>query len=273
MPNHIHLLLQTPEPNLARGMQHWLSGYANWYAKRNRRVGHLFQGRYKSFLVEDAGYFWSLSRYIHLNPCSGLRPLVTTPDRWMHSSYPGFARKTSRLDWIAYDGLHTYWQAAHGGKDAGAAYRQYVKAGMELDENPLSGALRGWVLGSESFLKRAIVLASGEASQKRQRTARRMKAVSMDEVIAETAAYYDVEEQDYIGFRCTAAGREIAAYLCRRWTGEPLSRISERFGLSHPDSSSKLIRRAKKRMEESKDYFQAIDEIEFNLGRKTENQT
>ena len=42
MPNHVHLLLTTPEPNLSSGMQHWLSGYANWYAKRNRRSGHLF---------------------------------------------------------------------------------------------------------------------------------------------------------------------------------------------------------------------------------------
>ena len=66
MPNHIHLLLTTPEPNLSAGMQHWLSGYANWYAKRNRRTGHLFQGRYKSFLVEDETYYWTLSRYIHL---------------------------------------------------------------------------------------------------------------------------------------------------------------------------------------------------------------
>ncbi|MDA0660900.1 MAG: hypothetical protein O2931_16605 [Planctomycetota bacterium] len=117
---------------------------------------------------------------------------------------------------------------------------------MELDENPLSGAIRGWVFGIESFLKRAIVLASGEASQKRQRTARRIKAVSMEKVVPETAADYDLEEQDYIEFRCTAAGREIAAYLCLTWTGEPLSPISERFGLSHPDSSSNLIRRAKK---------------------------
>jgi len=61
MPNHIHLLVQTPERNLARGMQHWLSGYANWYSKRHQRVGHLLQGRYKAFLVENAGYFCSLS--------------------------------------------------------------------------------------------------------------------------------------------------------------------------------------------------------------------
>ena len=48
MPNHIHALLTTPEPNLSKGMQHWLSGYANWYAKRNRRIGHLYQGRFKA---------------------------------------------------------------------------------------------------------------------------------------------------------------------------------------------------------------------------------
>ena len=51
MPNHIHLLVQTPEPNLSAGMQHWLSGYANWYAKRNQRTGHLYQGRFKAFQV------------------------------------------------------------------------------------------------------------------------------------------------------------------------------------------------------------------------------
>ena len=98
MPNHIHLLLTTPEPNLSTGMQHWLSGYANWYAKRNRRTGHLFQGRYKSYLVEDASYYWTLSRYIHLNPCVGKRPLCVKPDAWLHSSYAGYAR--NERGWI-----------------------------------------------------------------------------------------------------------------------------------------------------------------------------
>lgn len=62
MPNHIHCLTPTPQPNLCRGMQRWLSGYANWYAKRNRRSGHLFQSRCNSYLVEDEGYYWNLSR-------------------------------------------------------------------------------------------------------------------------------------------------------------------------------------------------------------------
>jgi len=45
MPRHIHLLLQTPKPNLCRGMQHWFSGYANWYPKRNSRTGHFSRSR------------------------------------------------------------------------------------------------------------------------------------------------------------------------------------------------------------------------------------
>ena len=98
MPNHTHALIQTPNPNLARGMQHWLSGYANWYAKRNRRTGHLFQGRYKAFPVEDEGYYWSISRYVHLNPCVGLRPLAERPEDYPQSSYAGYHRKKHRVD-------------------------------------------------------------------------------------------------------------------------------------------------------------------------------
>ncbi len=48
MPNHIHLLLKTPQPNLSAGMQYLVSGYANWFFKRHQRPGHLFQGRFRS---------------------------------------------------------------------------------------------------------------------------------------------------------------------------------------------------------------------------------
>ena len=65
-------------------------------------------------MVADAGYFWSLSRYIHLNPCSRARPLATTPDGWKHSSYSGYARNSERVDWIHDDELHTYWEGTKG---------------------------------------------------------------------------------------------------------------------------------------------------------------
>jgi len=145
----------TPEPNLARGMQHWLSGYANWYAKRNRRTGHLYQGRYKAFLVEDASYYWTLSRYIHLNPWYGARPLAADPESWPHSSFAGYARKSRQVDWIAYDRLHSHWRASVGGKDPARAYRGFVKEGLEAPEDAFKQHLREWVFGSEDFLRQS----------------------------------------------------------------------------------------------------------------------
>lgn len=67
-----------------------------------------------------------------------------------------------------------------------------------------------------------------------------------------------------------AAGREVAALLCRRWTGETIASLSQAFGLAHPDSASNLVRRAKLRIDKSREYRQAIDDIEFNPGLNTE---
>ena len=68
MGNHLHLLVKTPRPNLGAGMQSFLPGYAIWSGRRWRRTGHLFQGRYRAEMIEDESYYWTVSRYIHLNP-------------------------------------------------------------------------------------------------------------------------------------------------------------------------------------------------------------
>ena len=80
MTNHLHAFFRTPAPNLSRGMQYWLSGYANWWCKRHHYSGHVFQGRFKGQLVEDDTYFWAVSRYIHLNPVRA--GLVGHPADW-----------------------------------------------------------------------------------------------------------------------------------------------------------------------------------------------
>ena len=161
MPNHIHLFVRTPKPNLSVGMQYLLSGYANWYAKRHQRTGHLFQGRFKAELVEDESYFWTLSRYVHLNPVRGKKPLVDHPSSWAWSSYPGYCRKSARVDWIEYESVLAAWQGEMGGKDSGLAYRRFVESGLETPpSNPLDNALEGWLLGSDTFLKKVKKLIS-----------------------------------------------------------------------------------------------------------------
>ena len=68
MPNHIHLLTRTGEVPLGKFMQRLLTGYAGFFNREHGRVGHLFQNRFKSILVQEDLYFFELVRYIHLNP-------------------------------------------------------------------------------------------------------------------------------------------------------------------------------------------------------------
>src|SRR6266480_2644129 len=71
LPNHFHLVARTLRPNLSRWM-HWLiTSYSLWFNRRHRISGHVFQGRYKAFLVQEGGYLLGLSRYVHLNPVRG----------------------------------------------------------------------------------------------------------------------------------------------------------------------------------------------------------
>jgi hypothetical protein len=89
MGNHLHLLVKTLRPNLGAGMQSFLSGYAIWAGRRWRRLGHLFQGRYRAEMIEDESYNWTVSRYIHLNPVRALslysrtlNPVLGIDGRW-----------------------------------------------------------------------------------------------------------------------------------------------------------------------------------------------
>ena len=111
--NHLHLLLKTPQPNLAKGMQAFLSAYAVWSAKRRRRPGHLFQGRYKAEMIEDESYYWTVSRYIHLNPVRA--GLVARPEEWEWSSYPGYVAARRRRPWVRYETLLAAWRGDRGG--------------------------------------------------------------------------------------------------------------------------------------------------------------
>jgi REP element-mobilizing transposase RayT len=82
---HIHKLIDTPQPNLSRGMRQLNGVYTQRFNRRHRQVGHLFQGRFQAILVEQEGYLLELARDIVLNPVRAKR--VKTPERYPWSSY------------------------------------------------------------------------------------------------------------------------------------------------------------------------------------------
>lgn len=272
MPNHIHLFFRTPKANLSKGMQYLLSGYANWYAKRHQRTGHLFQGRFKGELIEDEGYFWNVSRYVHLNPVRGKRPLVQHPRDWPWSSYPGYAREKARHDWIAYESVWGAWAGGHGGADPKRAYRQFVEAGLQdPPDNPLEAAWEGWLLGSEAFLKKIKKKFSGVSKPDQVPAARKLSSLDPVQVIEAVAKQFRVSVASYRQRRSSAAGRDLAAYLAHRHTTATLRELAEPFGLRHPDSVSNLIRRAEREIAGSKKLQKTVATINQKL-RKTENR-
>ena len=171
-----------------------------------RRTGYLFQGRYKAFLVEDEGYYWNLSRYIHLNPCNGSKPLAESPEAYPFSSYGGYCRQGRRLDWVAYDEHHRYWSGRNGGKDPKSAYRKFVKEGQIDSVDPKVARLRDWVYGGEDFLKRVLSMAEGNDPALHRRRLRRIQPIGVEAIISATAAEYSVTPDEYVGFRSSAAG-------------------------------------------------------------------
>ena len=85
MSNHYHLLIETPDSNLAKGMRHLNGVYTQRFNRRHKRVGHVFQGRYKAILVQKDNYLLELSRYIVLNPVRA--QMVRSAKDWPWSSY------------------------------------------------------------------------------------------------------------------------------------------------------------------------------------------
>ena len=85
MSNHYHLLIETPEGNLSQGMRQLNGVYTQCFNRRHKRVGHVFQGRYKSILVQENSYLLELARYIVLNPVRA--NMVGCPSDWPWSSY------------------------------------------------------------------------------------------------------------------------------------------------------------------------------------------
>jgi putative transposase len=109
MSNHFHLLVETPLGNLGQFMRHFNISYTGYFNHRHQRAGHVYQGRYKSILVDKEAYLSILSRYIHLNPIrTRILAKASLPDkmnylrRYRWSSLPGYLEKRKKESFIEY---------------------------------------------------------------------------------------------------------------------------------------------------------------------------
>ena len=125
MPNHFHLLLEVSRSPLSKAMQSLLYRYTRHYNQRYRKIGHLFQGRYRAILCDRDSYLMELIRYLHLNPVRAR--LVSDPGRYRWSSHRDYLRGNSETEIAVGRGLEL-WGA--GRNRAIRAYRQFIRDGM-----------------------------------------------------------------------------------------------------------------------------------------------
>jgi len=160
-PNHSHLLIETPQANLARGMRHLNGVYTQRFNRRHARVGHVFQGRFKAILVERERYLLELARYIVLNPVRA--KMVKNPSRYPWSSYPATVGAVAPPSWISTDWLLS--QFAKTRPVAQRRYAEFVAQGKNL-ASPWPGLKGQVLLGSEAFVDKMRPRLAGKVELK-----------------------------------------------------------------------------------------------------------
>ena len=228
MSNHFHLLIETPDANLSRGMRHLNGVYTQGFNRRHGRVGHVLQGRFKSILVERDSYLLELARYVVLNPVRA--KMVRSARDWPWSSYCATAGQQEPLPFLTTD-----WILAQFGderKGATARYRRFVQEGRGVE---VWDELRGGVLmGSDGFVEEMAPLLRDSALQREiPQRERLVSRPSLDDLFAE---------------RETKAARNERIYEATRIHEYTLSELQEYLGL-HYSTISRIASRveAKKR--------------------------
>ncbi len=217
MRNHYHLLIETPDGNLGRGMRQLNGVYTQDCNRRHRRVGHLFQGRYKAILVDADSYLLALACYVVLNPLRA--GTVKHPGDWPWSSYRATVGEEASPPWLATGGL-----LAAFGKRRAEARRRYARfvaegAGAESIWQHLN---RQVFLGNGAFVKRMQARSERNADVNMPRAQRRPPAETLaaiarkhrDRDIAMAAAHatgaYSYQQiADHFGLHFTTVGRAV----------------------------------------------------------------
>ena len=218
MTNHYHLLVETVDGGLGRGMRHLNGVYSQDINRRHVLSGHLFQGRYHAVLVQKDSHLLELARYIILNPVRA--GIVERPEDWAWSSYHATAGNMRHGEW--FDSMWLVAQFGACAASAAESYRRFVRDGIGA-KNPFMKVKHRLLLGDDEFVagrRASAEAASGtrHASRAQRRTAALTLAgyearySSRDTAMAEaykSTAFTMAEIGAYFGVSSKTVGRAV----------------------------------------------------------------
>jgi len=254
MRNHFHLVAQTHRPNLRRWMHWLLVSYTVYFNRRHCLSGHLFQGRYKSFLVQEGEHLLGLSRYVHLNPVRGVSLGRGSPSerrkrlrRFKWSSYCGYAGLGRAFPFVEDEMV--LGELGGPRRAERVRYRRFVEQGLVREiENPFEAVRWQAVLGDESFVQKIRDRVKGLHKERREITSLRKarRAVEPREVLNKVARKYRVEPKRLLerGERGLEA-RNVAMWMIWETGTKSLREIGELFGGLDYAAVAQRIRRTR----------------------------
>ncbi len=270
MENHFHLLIETPLGNLGEFMRHFNITYTGYYNRRHNRVGHLYQGRYKSILVDKESYLSILSRYIHLNPIRiKVTEQKTDEEKIQHlrnytwSSLPGYINKGEREQFVDYAMvLEEYGGANDRGR---LAYKKRIYDDISKKLEIRDKVIGQSIIGGEEFIrwvKEELLKRQKDRECPSLREIRRYRA---KEKIIET-----IEKESGKGLeeikREKGSIRQIVMDLLYRIGGLKGVDIGELIGVDY-STVSQGRKRLREKIEKDRKLKQLVDRIERRLSK------
>jgi len=226
MDNHYHLLFETPEGNLSRGMQRFNGRYTQYFNHAHHRVGHLFQGRYKAILVEKEEHLLELCRYVVLNPVRA--KMVKAAADWPWSSYRAMC-EGSQDSWLAVQSVLSLFGVSV--RQATDYYKRFIEDGVHMS-SPWK-QLRGQIyLGGDNFVDN-MQCRVDEHKLDRDITfeQRHPSRASVEMVIDAVMQCYKMDREDVLDKRNKIPFR-LVVFLLRRVCNAPLREVSGLVGVS-----------------------------------------
>lgn len=265
MSNHYHLLLQTPDGNLSRGMRHLNGVYTQRFNRRYKTEGQLFRGRYKAVLVDSDSYLLEVMRYIHRNPLNAGIVEILGDYRW--SSHQGYLSWAKKWSWLCKDDLLSMLSSAKTRQKS--AYLDFVSRGepQEIEKFYLLKNLPP-VLGSESF-KTFIKEKFSELANKPEIPESKFLAPDAGKVIVTVCDHYRISKSELLVSKRGTENlpRDAAIYLVRQLCRLTLPHVGNEFGIENHRTVSSVIQRMKSRVESDKRLRREINEIKKKVSK------
>lgn len=241
MPNHYHLLVQTPDGNISRCMRHLNSVYTQRYNRSHKYDGSLFRGRYKSILVSDDGYLLQVVRYIHRNPLRA--DIASDMRKYPWSSYNGYLSYAKKWDWLHKDTIFNMITPKK--RDRRKAFIAFMQQEDTAEVTRLfSKKNLPSLFGPENFIAHIRERYYLRKSSYEVPESRRL-APDPDTIIRAVCDYYNVGFGDLLISRRGHLNipRNVAIYLFRSLRGDDLNSIKDAFQIKTYSTVSSIVQK------------------------------